>query len=80
MRKTSCLAALVVATWAVPAFADESTEFPLTTPAYPFQRSALSGEAVVIAPYRHRFSIRIYTTPQQAPYYNIPSYAVVAPY
>lgn len=71
----ACLAAC-----AVPATADDYKEYPAPTPFYPFQRSVLTGHAVVIPPYRRPFPIRVYTTPPQQPYYNVPPYAVISPY
>lgn len=62
------------------AMASDYNEYPAPAPGYPFQRSVLSGRAVVIPPYRHVFPIRIYATPQQQPYYNVPPYAVISPY
>lgn len=79
----SCLMGLAMVTAvgaAVPAYAGEYAEFPAPTPFYPFKRSALTGRAVVIPPYRRVFPVRVYTTPPQPPYYNVPPYAVVAPY
>ena len=53
-------------------------DFPAPDP-YPFQRSLLTGERVVIPPYDHAFAVRVYNTPQHEPYYNVPPYAVVVP-
>ena len=55
-------------------------EYPAPTPGYPFQRSFLTGRAVIIPPYRYPFPVRVYTTPPTQPYYNVPPYAVVSPY
>lgn len=62
------------------ALAQTYTEYPAPTPFYPFQRSYLRGDAVVIPPYRYPFPVRVYTTPPRSPYYNVPPYAVIAPY
>lgn len=78
--KTLCLAALTCMTLAAPALAVDYIEFPRNTPGYPFERSYLSGQAVVIPPYPYPFPLRVYTTPPQQPYYNVPPYPVVAPY
>jgi hypothetical protein len=83
--KTFSLAAATCALLAIPAVApsasaDENIEYPATRPNYPFQRSRLTGRAVVIPPYRHVFPIRVFSTPQQPPYYNVPPYAVISPY
>ena len=56
------------------------TEFPAPTPFYPVERSTLTGRAVIIPPYAQPFPVRVYSTPPQQPYYNVPPYAVVAPY
>ena len=65
---------------AVPAHANPYTEYPAPTPYYPFQRSFLTGQLVAIPPYNRPFVVRVYTTPPQQPYYNVPPYAVIAPY
>ncbi len=62
------------------ALAQDYPGYPAPTPGYPFQRSFLTGRAVLIPPYRHPFPVRVYTTPPTQPYYNVPPYAVVAPY
>ncbi len=78
---TKTLSAIICfAACAMPALADDYKEYPGPTPFYPFQRSFLTGHAVVIPPYHRRFPIRVYTTPPQPPYYNVPPYAVIAPY
>lgn len=63
-----------------PAFAQNYIEYPAPTPGYPFQRSVLTGRAVVIPPYDRPFPVRVYHTPPRPPYYNVPPYAVVTPY
>ena len=63
-----------------PASAQQHAEYPAPTPGYPFQRSFLTGRVVVVPPYRQPFPVRVYTTPPTQPYYNVPPYAVVAPY
>ena len=80
MIKTLCLTALACATLAAPAFAGADLEYPVARPNYPFQRSYLTRRLVVIPPYRHLFLVRIFTTPQREPYYNVPPYAVITPY
>lgn len=62
------------------AAAQQYLEYPAPTPFYPFQRSVLTNRAVVIPPYERPFPIRVYSTPPHSPYYNVPPYAVVAPY
>ena len=62
------------------ASAQDYPQYPAATPGYPFQRSFLTGQAVVIPPYERPFPVRVYTTPPTQPYYNVPPYAVVAPY
>ena len=62
------------------AVAQDYPDYPAPTPGYPFQRSFLTGQAVVIPPYRRPFPFRVYTTPPTQPYYNVPPYTVVAPY
>ena len=65
---------------AAPACAKQYLEHPAPTPGYPFQRSVLTGRAVIIPPDDRLFPVRVYSTPPQQPYYNVPPYAVVAPY
>lgn len=79
MRKT-LLGLALAAVCAAPACAQQYNEYPAPTPGYPFQRSVLTGRAVVIPPYPRLFPVRVYTTPPQPPYYNVPPYAVIAPY
>ena len=73
-------ATVFIAACASPVAAYDYTEYAAPTPFYPFQRSFLSGQAVVIPPYHRSFPVRIYTTPPQQPYYNVPPYAVISPY
>ena len=79
MRQTLALVGLALLV-AGPALAEDFHEFPAPTPGYPFQRSTLTGRAVIIPPYRRPFPIRVYTTPPQQPFYNVPPYAVISPY
>ncbi len=78
--RSLCLGLVVAATLVPPALAEENIEFPAPTPYYPFQRSILTRRRVHIPPYAHPFRVRIYTTPQQQPYYNVPPYRVITPY
>lgn len=78
--RTSLLGLALALGCIAPAAAQHYIEFPAPTPGYPFQRSVLTGRAVVIPPYDRAFPVRVYTTPPQPPYYNVPPYAVVAPY
>lgn len=71
---TSCIATTTSV------FAQQYTAFPGQPLCYPFPRSVLTGRAVAIAPYERLFPVRVYTTPPQQPLYNVPPYAVVAPY
>ena len=73
-------AAMMIAGTALPALAGDYLEYPAPIPHYPFQRSYLMGQLVAIPPYRPPFVIRVYRTPPRPPYYNVPPYAVVAPY
>ena len=77
--KPLCLGLLGVAAIVAPALA-ENIEYPAPTPHYPFQRSILTRRLVVIPPYRRPFRVRLYSTPQQQPYYNVPPYRVITPY
>ncbi len=82
MMRRMILAASVLATMGVAvgqAGAQSYPEYPAPTPGYPFQSSFLSGQAVIIPPYRYPFPVRVYTTPATQPYYNVPPYAVVSP-
>ena len=78
--KSLCLGLFAAAALVAPALAEDNIEYPAPTPYYPFQRSILKRRVVIIPPYAHRFHVRVYTTPQQQPYYNVPPYAVVSPY
>lgn len=78
--RTSLLGLMLAAGCVAPAAAQQYLEFPAPTPGYPFQRSVLTGRAVVIPPYDRPFPVRVYSTPPQSPYYNVPPYAVVSPY
>ena len=80
MLKHTMLATAIGASLAGSAMAQGYTEYPAPTPGYPFQRSFLTGQAVVIPPYDRPFPVRVYTTPPSPPYYNVPPYAVAAPY
>ena len=60
--------------------AQQYRAYPAPTPSYPCQRSVRTGRAVAIAPYERPFPLRVYSTPPHQPYYNVPPYAVVAPY
>ena len=78
--RTSLLGLALVVGCVTPACAQQYLEYPAPTPGYPYQRSELTGRAIVIPPYDRPFAVRIYTTPPQSPYYNVPPYAVIAPY
>ena len=78
--RTSLLGLALMAGCVAPATAQDYLEYPAPTPGYPFQRSVLTGRAVVIPPYERPFPVRVYTTPPRQPYYNVPPYAVVSPY
>ncbi len=83
MMKRMLLAVSFCATLAgliAQAAAQQYPNYPAPTPDYPFQRSFLTGQVVVVPPYRQPFPVRVYTTPPTQPYYNVPPYAVVAPY
>lgn len=79
MLKSFSFAALLVLCASAPVLA-EDIEFPADRPNIAIPRSYLTGEAVVIPPYRHLFRVRVFTTPQRDPYYNVPPYAVISPY
>ena len=72
------LAALIAST--VAATAQDYGEYPAPMPGHRLPRSRLTGHSVFIPPYRRPFPIRVYTTPPRQPYYNVPPYAVIAPY
>ena len=78
--KTLCLGFLAAAALVAPAIAADNYQYPAPTPHYPFQRSFLKRRVVIVPPYAHPFRIRVYTTPQQQPYYNVPPYPVISPY
>ena len=79
MRTSLLILALVIGGFA-PARAQQYLMYPAPTPGYPFQRSVPTGRALVIPPYDRPFTVRVYSTPPQQPYYSVPPYAVVAPY
>ena len=76
----SFMAMVVTASATFPALASDYLEYPAPIPHYPFLRSYRTGQLVVIPPYRVPFVVRVYTTPPQPVYYNVPPYAVIAPY
>ena len=78
--KWSFAAAIMTVGAALPAFASDYPDYPAPIPHYPFRRSYRTGQFVAIPPYRIPFVVRVYTTPPQPPYYNVPPYAVAAPY
>ena len=78
--RSLCLGLVVAATLVAPALAEPNIEYPAPTPGYPFQRDRLTKRRVYIPPYHHTFRVRVYTTPQQPPYYNVPPYRVISPY
>ena len=80
MRKTFGLATLAAIFLATPVLADEYIEFPVEPWAQSIKRSDLTHRAVVLPYYRHVFQVRVYTTPPQPPYYNVPPYEVLTPY
>ena len=78
--RSLCLGLVFAVTLVAPALAEDNVEFPAPTPYYPFQRSVLTKRKVHVLPYARPFRVRIYTTPQQPPYYNVPPYRVISPY
>lgn len=78
--RSLCLGLVTAATLAAPALAGDYLEYPVPTPGYPFQRSVLTKRLVHLYPYRRPFHVRVYTTPQLQPYYNVPPYPVITPY
>jgi hypothetical protein len=79
MTKRVMLAA-VAALLTMPAFAHDYGDYPAPAPGLSLPHSAYTGRAVVIPPYRGVFPVKVYTTPQLPPYYNVPPYLVVTPY
>ena len=77
--KSAMLAAIFISVAGSFALASQYGEFPAPVP-YPFQRSTLTDRSVTILPYQQPFGVRVYTTPQHQPLYNVPPYAVVSPY
>ena len=69
----------MLAATAMPVWAEGYIAFPAPVP-LPLPHSQATGPLVAIPPYRHAFVVRTYTTPPQQPYYNVPPYAVIAPY
>lgn len=81
--KTLCLASaatvmVAAVTLAAPARAG-NIEYPAYVP-YPFHRSHKTRRIVRIIPYDQPFHVRVFTTPQQPPYYNVPAYRVISPF
>ena len=73
------MAGLLVAASPAAAAAGSYGEFPAPQD-YPFRRSILTRPRVLIRSYEQAFRVRIYTTPPQQPFYNVPPYAVITPY
>ena len=78
--RSLCLGLVVAVTLVAPALAEDNIEFPAPTPGYPFQRDVLTRRRIYIPPYARPFRVRVYSTPQQPPYYNVPPYRVISPY
>lgn len=76
------VSSLVAISASAPAFAQDggqNIEYPVDRPNIAIKRSYLTDQVVVIPPYRHLFRVRVFTTPQRDPYYNVPPYAVISP-
>ena len=78
--KNLCFVVAMAAIGTAPASAQSDREFPAPTPFYPFSRSVPTERSVFIPPYHRPFTVRVYTTPAQQPFYNVPPYSVVSPY
>ncbi len=56
----------------------EEVYFPPDPPNLFIPRAYPTGIVVLVPPYRHAFQVRIFTTPQRSPYYNVPPYPVLS--
>ena len=77
--KTLCAAALIAATCCGTAQAGGYGEYIAPVPGRLFPHGRLTGAYAFVPPYGP-LPIRVYDTPQQGPYYNVPPYPVVTPY
>ena len=77
--KSLRIACLVGAAVATPACAEDYGQYPAPTPYGVFPQSVLTGQVAFVPPYGP-LPVRIYTTPPQGPFYNVPPYKVIAPY
>jgi hypothetical protein len=67
----------IVAT--IPACAEDYGQYPAPLPYARAPRSFLTGQYVVVPPYGP-LPVRVYTTPPNGPFYNVPPYRVIAPF
>ncbi len=70
---------LIAAMLADPALAGDHASLPAPDVATPFPASVRTGAFVILPPYGG-LPVRVYATPDQGPFYNVPPYRVVAPY
>lgn len=80
MLKTMSGALLALAIAPMTAQAQNYTQFPSPVLNQNVQHSWLTGRTICIPPYERPFPVRVYSTPQMPPYYNVPPYWVVSPY
>ena len=73
------VALLAVASFAGSASAEDYGELPAPTPFAPLPYSIRTGEVVFVPPFG-LLPVRVYATPAQGPFYNVPPFKVVAPY
>jgi hypothetical protein len=77
--RTLLIAALAGTVIAVPAHAEDYGQYPAPVPFAPLPQSTLTRDLVIVPPYGP-LPIRVYTTPPNGPFYNVPPYRVLAPY
>ncbi|WP_158808219.1 hypothetical protein [Beijerinckia sp. L45] len=73
------IAILATAAVAAPACAEDYGQYPAPVPFASLPQSRLTGDVVIMPPYGP-LPVRVYTTPPNAPFYNVPPYRVIAPY
>jgi hypothetical protein len=77
--KALIIATLAGAACSVPAFAEDYGQYPAPIPFATLPQSYPTGDVVIVPPYGP-LPIRVYTTPPNGPFYNVPPYRVIAPY
>jgi hypothetical protein len=77
--KAFVIALLAGSAFATAAAAQDYAQYPAPSLQDPLPQSYLTGAYAIVPPYGP-LPIRVYTTPPNGPYYNVPPYRVIAPY